>query len=72
MKKMTLMPPEKIKDIFTGGGWNTGFIAKKEHPLDACLTVFLKYPNGAEYYSGMEIRTPRTREEYKQRIIDAN
>ena len=55
MKNMKIMPKEKISKLFTGG-WDAGFIAKKEHCFDKCLSVFVKYPNGAEYPTELIIR----------------
>ena len=57
---MKLMKKEKISLMFTMGQSDAGFIAYKEHPYDTVLTVYIRYPNGAQYYLGNEVivRTP--------------
>ena len=62
MKKHKVMSRENVNRLFTGGESEVGFIAYKEHPSDRVLTVFVKYPNGAEYYTDKEmiIRTPHS------------
>ena len=62
MKTFRLTSKENINRLFTGGDSEVGFIAYKEHPSDRVLTVFVKYPNGAEYYTDKEmiIRTPHS------------
>ena len=59
---MKIKPRENVNRLFTGGESEVGFIAYKEHPSDRVLTVFIKYPNGAEYYTDKEmiIRTPHS------------
>ena len=59
---MKLMKKEKISLMFTMGQSDAGFIAYKEHPSDRVLTVFVKYPNGAEYCPDKEmiVRTPHS------------
>ena len=60
--KLTLTSRENVNRLFTGGESEVGFIAYKEHPSDRVLTVFVKYPNGAEYCPDKEmiIRTPHS------------
>ena len=62
MKKHKVMSRENVNRLFTGGESEVGFVAYKEHPSDRVLTVFVKYPNGAEYYTDKEmiIRTPHS------------
>ena len=62
MKKHKVMSRENVNRLFTGGESEVGFIAYKEHPSDRVLTVFVKYPNGAEYCPDKEmiIRTPHS------------
>ena len=62
MKKHKVMSRENVNRLFTGGESEVGFIAYKEHPSDRVLTVFVKYPNGAEYYTDKEMimRTPHS------------
>ena len=57
---MELMKKEKISLMFTMGQSDAGFIAYKEHPYDRVLTVYIRYPNGAQYYLDNEVivRTP--------------
>lgn len=56
-----IMERKKINQMFTFGQSDTGFIAYKEHPYDKVLTVYIRYPNGAQYYLDKEVivRTPR-------------
>ena len=62
MKKHKVMSRENVNRLFTGGESEVGFVAYKEHPSDRVLTVFVKYPNGAEYYTDKEMimRTPHS------------
>ena len=62
MKKHKVMSRENVNRLFTGGESEVGFVAYKEHPSERVLTVFVKYPNGAEYYTDKEmiIRTPHS------------
>ena len=62
MKNYKIKPRENVNRLFTGGESEVGFIAYKEHPSDRVLTVFVKYPNGAEYCPDKEmiIRTPHS------------
>ena len=57
---MKIMKKRNVNLLFTGGSSDVGFIAYKEHSSDRVLTVFVKYPNGAQYYLDKEviIRTP--------------
>lgn len=62
MKNYKIKPRENVNRLFTGGESEVGFVAYKEHPSDRVLTVFVKYPNGAEYCADKEmiIRTPHS------------
>ena len=55
MKNYKIKPRENVNRLFTGGESEVGFVAYKEHPSDRVLTVFVKYPNGAEYYTDKEM-----------------
>ena len=57
---MKIKTRENVNRLFTGGESEVGFVAYKEHPSDRVLTVYIRYPNGAQYYLDNEVivRTP--------------
>ena len=62
MKNYRVMQRENVNRLFTGGESEAGFVAYKVHPSERVLTVFVKYPNGAEYHTDKEmfVRTPHS------------